>query len=72
MMPRRTAFATRASVVLALTIGSLAASPVQAATVAGVTPGALGKRETFADIGQSIAAFFDLAPMDYGTSFLAD
>ena len=36
----------------------------------GVQPGALGKRETFADIGQSIAAFFDLSPMDYGTSFL--
>jgi phosphopentomutase len=36
----------------------------------GVVPGALGKRETFADIGQSIAAFFELAPMDYGTSFL--
>jgi len=37
---------------------------------AGVRPGPLGKRETFADIGQSIAAFFDLSPMDYGTSFL--
>jgi len=36
----------------------------------GVTPGALGKRDTFADIGQSIAKFFDLPPMDYGTSFL--
>jgi phosphopentomutase len=36
----------------------------------GVEPGALGKRETFADIGQSIAAYFDLSPMDYGTSFL--
>jgi phosphopentomutase len=36
----------------------------------GVAPGALGKRETFADIGQSIAAFFELSPMDYGTSFL--
>jgi len=36
----------------------------------GVTPGALGKRETFADIGQSIATMFDLPPMDYGTSFL--
>ena len=36
----------------------------------GVTPGALGKRETFADIGQSIATYFDLSPMDYGTSFL--
>ena len=35
-----------------------------------VRPGPLGKRESFADIGQSIAAFFDLAPMDYGTSFL--
>ena len=37
---------------------------------AGVTAGALGKRETFADIGQSIATFFDLPPTDYGTSFL--
>jgi len=35
-----------------------------------VRPGALGKRDTFADIGQSIAAMFDLPPMDYGTSFL--
>ncbi len=30
----------------------------------------LGKRETFADIGQSLAEFFGLSPMDYGTSFL--
>ncbi|MDH3338083.1 MAG: phosphopentomutase [Gammaproteobacteria bacterium] len=37
---------------------------------AGVKPGPLGKRETFADIGQSIATMFDLPPMDYGTSFL--
>ncbi len=37
---------------------------------AGVTPGPLGKRETFADIGQSIAAFFGLPSMDYGRSFL--
>ena len=37
----------------------------------GVTAGALGKRETFADIGQSIASFFDLPPLDYGTSFLS-
>jgi len=36
----------------------------------GVTPGPIGKRETFADIGQSIAAMFDLPPMDYGTSIL--
>ena len=38
----------------------------------GVKPGALGKRDTFADIGQSIATLFDLPPMDYGTSFLTD
>jgi len=37
---------------------------------AAVQPGALGKRDTFADIGQSLASFFGLAPMDYGTSFL--
>jgi phosphopentomutase len=37
---------------------------------AGVAPGPLGKRESFADIGQSLASFFDLSPMDYGTSFL--
>jgi len=38
----------------------------------GVAPGPLGKRSTFADIGQSIAAMFDLSPMDYGTSLLSD
>jgi phosphopentomutase len=37
---------------------------------AGLKPGSLGKRDTFADIGQSLASFFDLPPMDYGTSFL--
>jgi len=37
---------------------------------ASVTPGPLGKRESFADIGQSLAGFFNLSPMDYGTSFL--
>ncbi len=37
---------------------------------AGITPGSLGRRETFADIGQSLAVHFDLPPMDYGTSFL--
>lgn len=37
---------------------------------AGIKAGPLGKRETFADIGQTIATFFDLPPMDYGTSFL--
>lgn len=35
-----------------------------------VKPGPLGKRESFADIGQSLASFFGLEPMDYGTSFL--
>ncbi|MDH3429120.1 MAG: phosphopentomutase [Gammaproteobacteria bacterium] len=37
---------------------------------AGVRPGPLGKRESFADIGQSLAAFFNLTPMDYGKNFL--
>lgn len=30
----------------------------------------LGTRETFADVGQTIAANFDLAPLAHGTSFL--
>ena len=37
---------------------------------AGIKPGSLGLRETFADIGQSLAAHFELEPMDYGTSFI--
>jgi phosphopentomutase len=37
---------------------------------AGVTPGSLGRRDTFADIGQSLATHFKLEPMDYGTSFV--
>ena len=37
---------------------------------AGVKPGSLGRRESFADIGQSLAMHFSLTPMDYGTSFL--
>jgi len=32
--------------------------------------GSIGRRQTFADIGQSLATFFGLAPMRYGTSFL--
>ncbi|MBV8047998.1 MAG: phosphopentomutase [Paludibacterium sp.] len=36
-----------------------------------VPAGSLGGRETFADIGQSVACHFGLPPMDYGTSFLA-
>ena len=35
-----------------------------------VTPGSLGLRDTFADIGQSLASYFELSPMDYGQSFL--
>jgi len=32
--------------------------------------GSIGRRKTFADIGQSLAAYFGLSPMDYGASFL--
>ncbi|MDJ0794876.1 MAG: phosphopentomutase [Woeseiaceae bacterium] len=35
-----------------------------------IEPGSLGRRETFADIGQSLATHFNLQPMDYGKSFL--
>ena len=37
---------------------------------AGLQPGSLGRRETFADIGQTIATHLGLPAMDYGTSFL--
>lgn len=37
---------------------------------AGLTPGSLGARETFADIGQSLAMHLGLSPMDDGESFL--
>ncbi len=37
---------------------------------AGIQPGSLGLRETFADIGQSLAEYFELLAMDYGKSFL--
>jgi phosphopentomutase len=37
---------------------------------AGITPGSLGRRDTFADIGQSLATHFKLSPMDFGTSFI--
>ncbi|MGO1247551.1 MAG: phosphopentomutase [Oceanisphaera sp.] len=36
----------------------------------GLTPGSLGERATFADVGQSLAQYFGTSPMDYGTSFL--
>ena len=37
---------------------------------AGIAPGSLGLRESFADIGQSLATHFGLSPMDYGKSFV--
>ena len=36
-----------------------------------IKPGSLGQRETFADIGQSLASYFGLEPMKFGTSFLS-
>lgn len=38
---------------------------------AGMTTGSLGARETFADIGQSLAAYFGLPAMADGASFLS-
>lgn len=35
-----------------------------------IKPGSMGRRETFADIGQSIAHHLDLAPLLHGVSFL--
>ena len=32
--------------------------------------GSLGLRNSFADIGQSLATYFELEPMEYGTSFV--
>lgn len=37
-----------------------------------LVPCRLGQRETFADIGQTLASYFELEPMDYGTSFLPE
>lgn len=38
----------------------------------GLAPGSLGRRKSFADIGQSLAAWFGLPPMDYGESFIPE
>ncbi len=35
-----------------------------------VTPGSIGKRDTFADIGQSLAQHLKIPPLPFGTSFL--
>ncbi|MCE9783211.1 phosphopentomutase [Shewanella algae] len=37
---------------------------------AGLSAGSLGRRKSFADIGQSIASYFKLEPMEYGESFI--
>ncbi|WP_322862585.1 phosphopentomutase [Aeromonas allosaccharophila] len=37
-----------------------------------IKPVSLGRRESFADIGQSISEYFGLSPMDYGVSMLKD
>jgi phosphopentomutase len=37
-----------------------------------VKPGSIGKRETFADIGTSLAVHLGLEPMPFGVSFLHD
>jgi phosphopentomutase len=36
----------------------------------GIEPGSIGKRKTFADIGQSLAKHLAVAPFQYGESFL--
>ncbi len=36
----------------------------------GIANGSLGNRESFADIGQTLAEYFDLPPTSYGESFL--
>lgn len=37
---------------------------------AGLEAGSLGRRKSFADMGQSIASYFKLEPMEYGESFI--
>jgi len=36
----------------------------------GTTPGSIGIRDSFADIGQSLAAHFGIPPLQYGQSFM--
>ena len=36
-----------------------------------VDSGSIGRRKSFADIGQSLSTFFGLSPMEYGESFLS-
>ena len=37
-----------------------------------VSSGSLGHRDSFADLGQSLADYFSLSAMEYGKSFLAE
>ncbi|MEM7610171.1 MAG: phosphopentomutase [Pseudomonadota bacterium] len=37
----------------------------------GIPNGSIGLRDSFADIGQTLAVYFDLPRLDYGASFLA-
>ena len=37
-----------------------------------VKPGSLGRRSSFADVGQSLSSYFDLPAMDYGSNFLSN
>ncbi|WP_127346028.1 phosphopentomutase [Pseudidiomarina mangrovi] len=39
---------------------------------ANIEPGSMGRRETFADIGQTVAQWLNLEPLDYGKSFLTE
>jgi phosphopentomutase len=38
---------------------------------ARLQPGSIGKRRSFADIGQTLACYFNLPSMEYGRSFLS-
>ena len=37
-----------------------------------VNPADVGERVTFADVGQTVAEFLEVAPLDHGTSFLGE
>ncbi len=38
----------------------------------GIKPGFIGARNTFADIGQTLAEYFGLTPFEHGKSFLKE
>jgi phosphopentomutase len=37
-----------------------------------VRPASLGRRSTFADVGQTVAEFLEVPPLPAGTSFLSE